>query len=51
MQNAVYSQPERGQPHMVDLEVPCQNAFKDKPAFIKRLIKVLAAQNLFLVRT
>ena len=23
------------------LEVPCQNTFKDKPAFIKRLIKVL----------
>jgi len=28
---------------MVDLEVPCQNTFKDKPAFIKRLIKMLAA--------
>jgi len=23
------------------LEIPCQNTFKDKPAFIKRLIKVL----------
>jgi len=25
------------------LEDPCQNTFKDKPAFIKRLIKVLVA--------
>jgi len=23
------------------LEIPCQNTFKDKPAFIKRLITVL----------
>jgi len=22
------------------LEIPCQNTFKDKPTFIKRLIKV-----------
>ena len=33
------------------LEVPCQNTFKDKPAFIKRLIKVLVARNLFLVHS
>ena len=26
-----------------DLEIPWQNTFKDKPAFIKRLIKVLVA--------
>jgi len=32
-------------------EVPCQNTFKDKPAFIKRLIKVLVARNLFLVHS
>jgi len=31
------------------LEIPCQNTFKDRPAFIKRLIKVLVAKNLFLV--
>jgi len=31
------------------LKVLCQNIFKDKPAFIKRLIKVLVARNLFLV--
>ena len=31
------------------LEVPYQHAFKDKPAFNKRLIKVLVARNLFLV--
>jgi len=31
------------------LEIPSQNAFKDKPAFIKRLIKVLVARKLFLV--
>ena len=31
------------------LEVPCQNTFRDKPAFIKRLIKVSVARNLFLV--
>jgi len=31
------------------LEVPCQNTFKDKPAFIEMLIKVLVARNLFLV--
>jgi len=31
------------------LEVPCQNTFKDKPASIKRLIKVLVARNLFLL--
>ena len=28
------------------LEVSCQNRFKDKPTFIKRLIKVLVARNL-----
>ena len=25
----------------------CQNTFKDKPTFIKRLIKVLVAKNVF----
>jgi len=29
------------------LEIPCQSTFKDKLAFIKRLIKVLVASNLF----
>ena len=33
---------------MVDLEVPCQNTFKPKPAVIKRLIKVLVARNLYI---
>jgi len=33
------------------LKVPCQNTFKDKPAFIKRLIKVLVARKLFLVHS
>ena len=36
------------------LEIPCQNTFKDKPAFIKhvkRLVKVLVARNLFLVHS
>jgi len=33
------------------LEIPHQNTFKDKPAFIKRLIKVLATRNLFLVHS
>ena len=33
------------------LEIPCQNTFKDKPAFINRLIKVLVARNLFLVHS
>ena len=28
------------------LEVPCQNTFKDKPAFIKSLFKVLVARSL-----
>jgi len=28
------------------LEIPCQNTFKDKPAFIKRLIMVLVARNM-----
>jgi len=28
------------------LDVPCQDTFKDKPAFIKRLIKVLVAKSL-----
>ena len=28
------------------LKIPCQNTFKDKPAFIKRLIKVLVARNM-----
>jgi len=37
--------------HSKGLEVPCQNTFKDKPAFIKRLIKVLGARNLFLVHS
>ena len=31
-----------------DLEVPCKNTFKDKPAFLKRLIKVPVARNLVL---
>jgi len=31
------------------LEIPYQNAFKDKPAFVKRLIKMPVARNLFLV--
>ena len=35
----------------LELEVPCQNTFKDKPAFIKRLIKVLVAKNLFVVHS
>jgi len=43
--NAEYSpehlKHERGQLHVV--EDPCQNTFKDEPAFIKRLIKVLVA--------
>jgi len=39
----VYTQCSKG------LEVPCQNTFKDKPAFIKRLIKEVVARNLFLV--
>ena len=34
-----------------DVKVPCQNILKDKPAFIKRLIKVLVAKNLFLVHS
>ena len=33
------------------LEDTCQNTLKDKPAFIKRLIKVLVARNLFLVHS
>jgi len=33
------------------LEIPCRNTFKDKPAFIKRLIKVLVARNLFSVHS
>ena len=33
------------------LEIPCQNTSKDKPAFIKRLNKVLVARNLFLVHS
>jgi len=33
------------------LKVLCQNTFKDKPAFIKRFIKVLVAKNLFLVHS
>jgi len=33
------------------LEVPCQNTFKDKLAFIKRIIKVLVAKYLFLVHS
>ena len=37
--------------HSKRLEIPCQNTFKDKPAFIKRLIKVLVARNLFLVHS
>jgi len=37
--------------HSKGLEVPCQNIFKDKPASIKRLIKVLVARNLFLVHS
>jgi len=28
------------------LKIPCQNTFKDKPAFIKRLMKVLVARNM-----
>ena len=37
--------------HSKGLEVPGQNTFKDKPAFIMRLIKVLVAKNLFLVHS
>jgi len=33
------------------LEAPILNTFKDKPAFIKRLIKVPVARNLFLVHS
>ena len=33
------------------LEVPYQNTFKEKPAFFKRLIKVLVDKNLFLVHS
>jgi len=33
------------------LEIPCQNTFKDKSAFIKRLIKVPVARNLFLLHS
>jgi len=33
------------------LEVPCHNTFKDKLAFIQRLIKVLVARNYFLVHS
>ena len=33
------------------LEVPCQNTFKDKPAFIKRLIEVLVTRNMLLVHS
>jgi len=44
--NAEYSpehlESERGQLHVV-IEDPCQNTFKDNPAFIKKLIKVLVA--------
>ena len=36
---------------MKKTEVPCQNTFKDKPAFLKRHIKVLEAKNLFLVHS
>jgi len=35
---------EKGQLHMVKA---CQNTSKDKPAFIKRLIKVFADKNSF----
>jgi len=37
--------------HNRGLEVPCQNTLKDYPAFIKRLIKVLVAKNLFLIHS
>jgi len=33
------------------LETPHQNTLKGNPAFIKRLIKVLVARNLFLVHS
>jgi len=33
------------------LKVSCQNTFKDKPAFIKTLIRVLVARNLLLVHS
>jgi len=33
------------------LEVPCQDTFKDKPAFIKRLIKVPVARDLYMVHS
>jgi len=33
------------------LEIPYQNTFKDKVAFIKRLIKVLVSRNLFSVHS
>ena len=51
MQSTVQSVLEQSTTHGKGLEVPCQNAFKDKPAFIKRLIKVLVAKNLFLVHS
>jgi len=49
MQSTVQSVKEVRSTCSKGLEVPCQNTFKDKPAFIKRLIKVLVARNLFLV--
>jgi len=37
--------------HSKGLDAPCQNTFKGKPAFIKRLIKVLVAKKLLLVHS
>jgi len=54
MQSTVQSvlEHERGQLQVGEgLEVPCQKTFKDKPAFIKRLIKVFVAKNSFLVHS
>jgi len=51
MQSMVQSVKELRSTHSKGLEVPCQNTFKDKPAFINRLIKVLVARNLFSVHS
>jgi len=39
MQSTVQSVLEQSTTHGKGLEVPCQNAFKDKPAFNKRLLR------------
>jgi len=51
MRLSVFNMKELRSIHSKGLEVPCQNTFKDKPAFFKRLIKVLVARNLFLVHS